>query len=196
MLCIFVRRPLESLFNVRNKAISKSFEFIGTIVIQPKKKGLNFFSSYINSDRLNNMATSSTEITYCPFSTKAKKLFGEVLKVPYHVLELDHDPQGPAIQDCLGQLTGQKTIPNVFVNGQHIGGYDATSSAYQQGRLQPLLWTTTATMTAVKGNVAEAPSQSPSQPPPSETLTSDTLREPVLQRETTTSTKSITCLRL
>jgi hypothetical protein len=62
--------------------------------------------------------------------------------------------------------------------------------AYQQGRLQPLLWTTTATMTAVKGNVAEAPSQSPSQPPPSETLTSDTLREPVLQRETTTSVTS------
>ena len=46
---------------------------------------------------------------------------------------------GADIQDALLQKTGQKTVPNVFVNGQHIGGCDKTIEAHQSGRLQFLL---------------------------------------------------------
>lgn len=33
---------------------------------------------------------------------------------------------GPSIQQVLVELTNQRTVPNVFVNGKHIGGCDAT----------------------------------------------------------------------
>lgn len=37
------------------------------------------------------------------------------------------------------QKSGQKTVPNVFVNGEHVGGCDKTLEAHQSGRLQFLL---------------------------------------------------------
>lgn len=46
---------------------------------------------------------------------------------------------GQDIQDALLQKTGQKSVPNVFVNGTHVGGCDNTIEASQNGRLQFLL---------------------------------------------------------
>jgi alkyl hydroperoxide reductase subunit AhpF len=46
---------------------------------------------------------------------------------------------GADIQDALLQKTGQKTVPNVFVNGEHVGGCDKTIEAHHSGRLQFLL---------------------------------------------------------
>ena len=46
---------------------------------------------------------------------------------------------GTEIQDALLQRTGQKTVPNVFVNGTHVGGCDNTFEAHSSGRLQFLL---------------------------------------------------------
>ncbi len=46
---------------------------------------------------------------------------------------------GADIQDALLQKTGQKTVPNVFINGEHVGGCDNTIAAHQNGRLQFLL---------------------------------------------------------
>merc|ERR1719414_1889408 len=42
---------------------------------------------------------------------------------------LDEMETGPAIQDVLLQKTGQKTVPNVFVGGNHIGGCDDVMAA-------------------------------------------------------------------
>lgn len=33
---------------------------------------------------------------------------------------------GPSIQQVLVELTNQRTVPNVFVNGTHVGGCDST----------------------------------------------------------------------
>lgn len=46
---------------------------------------------------------------------------------------------GADIQDALLQKTGQKTVPNVFVNGKHLGGCDKTIESHQNGHLQFLL---------------------------------------------------------
>ena len=46
---------------------------------------------------------------------------------------------GAEIQDALLQKSGQKTVPNVFINGVHVGGCDNTMEAHQTGRLQFLL---------------------------------------------------------
>jgi glutaredoxin 3 len=84
--------------------------------------------------------------TYCPYCTKVKDLFSNTLNIPYHVIELDQDVQGPKIQDYLRRWTGQKTVPNVFIHGQHVGGCDSTFAAYHDGRLGQLLRKATKTM--------------------------------------------------
>ena len=49
------------------------------------------------------------------------------------------------IKDYLFEKTGQKTVPNVFVNGTHLGGCDNTLAAHADGRLANLLSQTTST---------------------------------------------------
>lgn len=63
--------------------------------------------------------------TTCPFCTKIKNLF-DSLGFKYEVLELDQLAEGPAIQAALAEKSGQRTVPNVFINGDHIGGCDDT----------------------------------------------------------------------
>ncbi|EAU92516.1 hypothetical protein CC1G_00735 [Coprinopsis cinerea okayama7 len=78
--------------------------------------------------------------SYCPYCRKAKNLFAEKFpQVEPKVLELDELDNGSAIQDYLQQKTGQRTVPNVFVESQHIGGSDDTKAALESGKLAKLL---------------------------------------------------------
>jgi glutaredoxin 3 len=55
------------------------------------------------------------------------------------VLELDLDENGAAIQQALLDMTGQRTVPNVFVKGNHIGGNDDTQLAAKMGKIKKML---------------------------------------------------------
>lgn len=46
---------------------------------------------------------------------------------------------GADIQAELLAMTGQRTVPSVFVNGEHIGGNDDTQAAIKSGTLQAKL---------------------------------------------------------
>ena len=54
--------------------------------------------------------------TYCPFCTKAKKVFQELLKEnklsseDYEVMEIENDPNCDAIQAYLQKITGAKSV--------------------------------------------------------------------------------------
>ena len=77
--------------------------------------------------------------SYCPYCTKTKELFAS-LKVDIKVHELDKmGDDGPALQQALLQMTGQKSVPNVFVKGKHMGGNDDTQAAAKAGKLQEML---------------------------------------------------------
>ncbi|MGH0165554.1 UNVERIFIED_CONTAM: hypothetical protein FKN15_011170 [Acipenser sinensis] len=76
--------------------------------------------------------------SYCPFCVKVKDLFKE-LNVAVHAVELDLIDEGSNFQDILLEITGQKTVPNVFVNKTHVGGCDKTLQAHKDGTLQKLL---------------------------------------------------------
>jgi glutaredoxin 3 len=76
--------------------------------------------------------------SYCPYCTKTKDLFAS-LKVDAQIHELDKMDSGADIQAALLDMTGQRTVPNVFINGQHIGGNDATQAANASGKLKELL---------------------------------------------------------
>mmetsp|Transcript_23316 Transcript_23316/g.57385 ORF Transcript_23316/g.57385 Transcript_23316/m.57385 type:complete len:152 (+) Transcript_23316:76-531(+) len=77
--------------------------------------------------------------SYCPFCLKTKELF-ESLDVEFTVHELDEmGDDGPALQHALLQMSGQKSVPNVFIKGEHLGGNDDTQAAAKEGKLQEML---------------------------------------------------------
>ena len=77
--------------------------------------------------------------TYCGFCSSTKGLF-EKLGVDAKIIELDvMGSEGAAVQDALVEMTGQRSVPNVFIKGQHIGGNDDTQAAARSGKLQEML---------------------------------------------------------
>lgn len=59
--------------------------------------------------------------SYCPYCAKTKNTISSITKDAY-IIELDEVQDGSEIQEALYELTGQKTVPNVFIGGEHIGG--------------------------------------------------------------------------
>ncbi|GAU13095.1 hypothetical protein TSUD_173950 [Trifolium subterraneum] len=76
--------------------------------------------------------------SYCPFCVQVKNLFTS-LGATFKAIELDSESDGSEIQAALHEWTGQRTVPNVFIGGNHIGGCDATVNLQSQGKLVPLL---------------------------------------------------------
>jgi glutaredoxin 3 len=96
--------------------------------------------------------------SYCPYCARTKQAFAD-LNVPIKIYELDQIENGEEIQQELLAMTKQRTgnlkrrlclnssliccmpitVPNVFVNGQHIGGNDDTQSAIKSGKIAQLL---------------------------------------------------------
>nr|KYP42835.1 hypothetical protein KK1_035721 [Cajanus cajan] len=77
--------------------------------------------------------------TWCSYSSEVKSLFKK-LNVDPLIFELDEmGPQGPQLQKVLERITGQYTVPNVFIGGKHIGGCSDTLKLYRKGELEPLL---------------------------------------------------------
>ncbi|KAJ3839485.1 glutaredoxin [Lentinula raphanica] len=78
--------------------------------------------------------------SWCPHCRASKALFErEFPDVPTVILELDEMSEGAEIQDYLAKKTGQRTVPNIFVNKKHIGGNDATQAAFRNGKLKTLI---------------------------------------------------------
>jgi len=76
--------------------------------------------------------------SWCPFCQKTKGLL-DSMDILYTAVELDELDNGDALQTTLLDLTGQRTVPNVFIGGKHLGGNDDTQRAAKSGALQELL---------------------------------------------------------
>jgi len=59
----------------------------------------------------------------------------ESLKKPYTAIELDNRADGQDIQDVLNDITGAKTVPRVFLNGECLGGGTDVKKLYDSGEL-------------------------------------------------------------
>eukprot|EP00475_Leptophrys_vorax_P030818 TRINITY_DN46454_c0_g1_i2.p1 TRINITY_DN46454_c0_g1~~TRINITY_DN46454_c0_g1_i2.p1 ORF type:complete len:138 (-),score=34.20 TRINITY_DN46454_c0_g1_i2:80-457(-) len=94
------------------------------------------------TEKLEELIASSKVVvfskSYCPYCVRVKKLLSS-LKVEYLAYELDEMGDGAELQSALQSKTGQRTVPNVFVNGSSIGGCDATTALHQRGGLLPLI---------------------------------------------------------
>jgi glutaredoxin 3 len=74
--------------------------------------------------------------SYCPYCAQTKALFAAHFPhVDVQVREMDQERDGARVQRMVLTLTGQRTVPNVFVNGKHIGGNDQVQRAFREGTL-------------------------------------------------------------
>lgn len=46
---------------------------------------------------------------------------------------------GAALQDALEVISGQRSVPNIYINKEHIGGNSDLQERVQKGTLAPLL---------------------------------------------------------
>ncbi|KAF9290755.1 glutaredoxin [Mortierella alpina] len=76
--------------------------------------------------------------SYCPHCRNAKEVLSGK-KVQFKVFEIDQESNGPQVQDYLMQKTGQRTVPNIFINTQHLGGNSDLVAARNSGKLDAML---------------------------------------------------------
>lgn len=76
--------------------------------------------------------------SYCPYCEKAKNVFKKG-DVEVKVYELDRMNTGDAIQKKLKSLSGQSTVPNIYIGGKHIGGCSDLLALESAGKLKDML---------------------------------------------------------
>ncbi len=76
--------------------------------------------------------------TYCPYCDEAKQIF-HTAEVKFEAFELDTLPDGEAMQKALLEITGQKTVPNIFVAENHIGGCSDLKAKIANGQIIDIL---------------------------------------------------------
>lgn len=76
--------------------------------------------------------------SYCPYCRRAKGIFDES-GIPYNALELDQVANGAEIQSTLAGITGQRTVPSVWINGKFVGGSDKVAELKAKGLLSGLV---------------------------------------------------------
>lgn len=76
--------------------------------------------------------------TSCSYCSMAKKIFHD-MNVNYKAVELDMLEYGSQFQDALQKMTGERTVPRIFVSGSFIGGAVDTHRLHKEGKLLPLV---------------------------------------------------------
>lgn len=73
---------------------------------------------------------------YCPYCHAAKSLLSGK-GVSFEETDVSRDP---ALRQAMTQrANGRRTVPQIFIDGQHIGGSDELHALDRAGKLDPLL---------------------------------------------------------
>ena len=72
----------------------------------------------------------------CPYCLRAKALLKQRGVQQIEEIRVDLDP---AQRDHMIQITGRRTVPQIFIGDTHVGGCDELIALDQQGALAPLL---------------------------------------------------------
>lgn len=73
--------------------------------------------------------------TICPYCTRAKTLLASKNQT-FTEISLDEHPE--KIEEMV-EKSQRRTVPQIFINGQAIGGFDDLNALNQQGKLDELL---------------------------------------------------------
>ena len=72
---------------------------------------------------------------YCPFCIRAKHLL-EKKQMAYQEIAVD---QNIKLRQEMMQKSGRHTVPQIWINDQHIGGCDELHQLEYQGKLDKLI---------------------------------------------------------
>jgi len=73
---------------------------------------------------------------FCPYCTRAMRLLASKGVEPE---EYDITLGGPRRPEMIQRASGRTTVPQIFIDGRHIGGSDDLHALDRQGGLDPLL---------------------------------------------------------
>lgn len=72
----------------------------------------------------------------CPYCTRAKALLtGKGVAFEEHDVSMG----GPLRTEMVERAGGRMTVPQIFIDGRHIGGSDDLAALERAGKLDPLL---------------------------------------------------------
>lgn len=82
-------------------------------------------------------------LEWCEFCWSVRKMFAHY-EIPYRSIDLDsvayqQDNKGGQIRAAIREQTGLKTIPQIYIGGQHVGGATELFDAAKDGTMQKLL---------------------------------------------------------
>jgi glutaredoxin 3 len=72
----------------------------------------------------------------CPYCIRAKSLL-KSKGVKFNELEVDGNPE--LIAESVKRSDGMRTVPQIFIEKFHVGGYDNLVDLDKDGKLDPLL---------------------------------------------------------
>ncbi len=72
----------------------------------------------------------------CPYCARAKRLLAEK-GAEFEEYEITGD--SAKRQEMIGRANGRTTVPQIFIDGRHVGGSDDLAELERSGQLDPLL---------------------------------------------------------
>ena len=72
----------------------------------------------------------------CPYCNMAEKLLNRKGVSEIEKIRIDIDPSK---RDEMMTKTGRRTVPQIYIDDFHVGGFDDLSALDQDGKLDPLL---------------------------------------------------------
>ena len=72
----------------------------------------------------------------CPYCIRAERLLNQKGISEIEKIRVDLDP---AKREEMMQKTQRRTVPQIFIDGRHIGGFDDLAALDHAGELDPLL---------------------------------------------------------
>ena len=72
----------------------------------------------------------------CPYCIRAKQILKSKGVADIEEIRVDADP---AVREHMMQITGRRTVPQIFIGTTHVGGCDDLMALDSRGGLVPLL---------------------------------------------------------
>lgn len=72
---------------------------------------------------------------YCPYCVMARRLLRHK-GADFEEIDVANDPEK---RQWLGTATGRSTVPQIFINGRAVGGYDDLAELDSTGKLDAML---------------------------------------------------------
>lgn len=76
---------------------------------------------------------------YCPHCVAARSLLDKTGVTTATIREINEEEDGLETQAILFSMTKQKTVPNIFIGGDHIGGNSQLQQLHKSGQLKEIL---------------------------------------------------------